>query len=151
MNSPEEWEETQERWEFKSQHPNSGRFFSNLKEFPVHRRPGRNSSSAHFTLSDNTTLDAHVSEIAPAAHNNEHRHMNEAIIYVLCGRGYTLLESPEGEKVRIDWEEGDLFSPPLNWWHQHFNLDPEQPARYLAVTNVPLMAAVRAFKKERRK
>ncbi len=148
---PEIWEETNERWEFKRRYPNEGMHFKDLRNFPVQRREGRNSAGAHFSLSGNTTIDAHISEIAPGSHNNEHRHMNEAIIYIIQGRGYTLLESPDGEKVRIDWQEGDLLSPPMNWWHQHFNLDPDRPARYLAVTNVPLMAAVRAFKKERRK
>ncbi|MBI4495111.1 MAG: hypothetical protein HY690_20240 [Chloroflexi bacterium] len=57
----------------------------------------------------------------------------------------------QARQVRIDRQEGDLLSPPLNWRHQPFTLDPEQPARYLAVTNVPLMAGVRAFKKERRR
>jgi gentisate 1,2-dioxygenase len=51
----------------------------------------------------------------------------------------------------VDWEEGDVLSPPLNWWHQHFNLDANRPARYLAVTNAPLMTEMGVFKKEQRK
>jgi gentisate 1,2-dioxygenase len=39
--------------------------------------------------------------------------------------------------MRVEWQEGDMFSPPLCAWHQHWNADTERIARYLAVTNVP--------------
>ncbi len=81
-----------------------------------------------------------------------HRHVNEAIIYILSGHGYTLLQKDENTPpMRVDWEEGDVLSPPLNWWHQHFNLDANKPARYLAITNAPLMTEMGVFKKEQRK
>lgn len=144
------FDETLEREEFRDKHLNVGMHFKNLKTFPVHRRPTRGSSSAHFSLSDNKTIDAHVSELAPGGHNHMHRHRNEAIIYILSGRGYTLLQNGDEPTIRVDWEEGDILSPPLNWWHQHFNVDPERPARYLAITNVPMMTGLGVFTKEQR-
>src|SRR5712692_10854690 len=122
ISSQKFFDETDERVEFRAKHLNSGTHFKNLKTFPVHFRPGRGSSSAHFSVSDNKTIDAHVSEIAPGSHNNMHRHINEAIIYILSGRGYTMLQNGDAPPLRVDWEEGDVLSPPLNWWHQHFNL-----------------------------
>ncbi len=146
------FDETPERVDFRAEHLNTGTHFKNLRTFPVHRRPTRGSSSAHFSVSGNKTIDAHISEILPGGHNNMHRHINEAIIYILTGRGYTLLQKDENTPpIRVDWEEGDVLSPPLNWWHQHFNLDPDKPARYLAVTNALLMTEMGVFKKEQRK
>lgn len=148
MTSPKTFVETDERREFRKQHLNTGQSFKNVKTTPVHHRPGRGSSSAHFAIDGYKTMDFHVSELAPGSHNNRHRHTNEAIILILFGKGHTILTSPEGKETRIDWGAGDIFSPPLNWWHQHFNDDPDKPARYLAATNVPLMESMGVFVKE---
>jgi gentisate 1,2-dioxygenase len=119
-----------------------------LKTFPAHFRPVRGTSGAHFDLADYKTIEAHISEIPPGGHNQKHRHMNEAIIYIVCGRGHSIIQPEGGPEQRIDWEEGDMFAPPLNWWHQHFNDDPEEPARYLAFTNIGLMEKLGLFTKE---
>ncbi len=148
MTTPTTFIETDERREFRKQHLNKGVQFKNVKTIAVHHRPGRGSSSAHFAIDGYQTMDFHVSELAPGAHNNRHRHINEAIILILFGRGHTILTSPDGEETRIDWNAGDIFAPPLNWWHQHFNDDPAKRARYLAATNVPLMEALGVFVKE---
>ena len=58
--------------------------------------------------------------------SGKHRHQGGLVIYVLEGKGYSIVE---GE--RIDWEKGDLVLLPLNpneVEHQHFNLDPEKPS-----------------------
>ncbi|HET6781201.1 MAG TPA: cupin domain-containing protein [bacterium] len=141
-------DETSEREEFRKKHLYEGTSFKNLRSHPVHQRKMRGSSSAHFALSGNKTIDAHISELPPGGQNKRHRHMNEAIIYILSGRGYSIIQNGDETPVRIDWQEGDMFSPPLWWWHQHFNGDPDRPARYLAVTNAPLMITIGLFKKE---
>lgn len=149
-NSSRYVDEVPEREAFKRANPREGLHFQDLKNVPLVERPGRGTKGMHFELSGNRTIDAHVSEIPPRGHNRMHRHVNEAIIYILSGRGHSILrESEESEPIRIDWREGDLFSPPLFWWHQHFNDDPERPARYLAITNVPLMNRLGTFRKER--
>ena len=143
-------DETTEREEFRKKHLYKGLHFKNLKQHPVHHRSMRGTAGAHFDLSGNQTIDAHISELAPGGHNKMHRHVNEAIIYILSGRGYSILQREGEPAMRVEWEEGDMFSPPLFAWHQHFNADPARPARYLAVTNVPLMLRLNLFRKEQR-
>lgn len=143
-------DETGEREEFRKKHLYSGLHFRNLKTHPVHSRSMRGTASAHFAVGENQTIDAHISEISPAGHNKMHRHVNEAVIYILSGRGYSIIQREGEPAMRVDWEEGDMFSPPLLAWHQHFNTDPKRPARYLAVTNVPLMIKMGLFRKEQK-
>ncbi len=147
--SPRPQNELPELEDLRAKHPYQGTHFRNLKTHPVHYRPVRNTSGAWFDLSDNKTIEAHVSEIPPAGHSQKHRHMLEAIIYIVSGRGHSIIQQDLHElPTRIDWEEGDLFSPPLNWWHQHFNDDPIKPARYLAITNLGFMKVMGMATKE---
>ena len=140
--------ELEELEAFKKKHPNKGMHFKNLKTYPVVYRELRKTAGAHFDLSDNKTIEAHISEIQPGGHNKKHRHMNEAIIYILVGKGHSLVHDDRGNELRVEWSEGDIFSPPLNWWHQHFNDDLKKPARYLAFTNIGLMNVLGMFSKE---
>jgi quercetin dioxygenase-like cupin family protein len=67
--------------------------------------------------------------------SGKHRHQGGLLIYVLEGRGYSIVE---GE--RMDWEKGDLVLLPLNpneVEHQHFNLDPEKPSLWAAFIHLP--------------
>lgn len=68
--------------------------------------------------------------------SGKHRHQGGLVIYVLEGKGYSIVE---GE--RWDWEKGDLVLLPLNpkeIEHQHFNLDPEKPAVWAAFIHIPM-------------
>ncbi|MDE3073994.1 MAG: cupin domain-containing protein [Chloroflexota bacterium] len=80
------------------------------------------------------TMNTFLSEIPPGGFNGRHRHFNEALIYILQGRGYSIIDGQ-----RYDWEQGDSISVPLYAWHQHFNADPDKPVLYLGCTNVPLL------------
>jgi quercetin dioxygenase-like cupin family protein len=61
------------------------------------------------------------------------------MIYIIAGEGYTTMWVRSGEKPqRYDWKAGDLISPSLNAWHQHFNAASDSPARYISVTTTPL-------------
>ena len=71
--------------------------------------------------------------IAPGARTNKHGHMNEALFYVLKGRGY---EVHDGK--RYDWKTGDVVIVPPASVHQHFNADPEETATVLVVNPKPL-------------
>jgi gentisate 1,2-dioxygenase len=85
------------------------------------------------------SLDAHVTKIPPGGKSKLHRHLNEAIILILNGKGYSKIEGKE-----MQWEEGDvLFVPKWNW-HQHF-ASTETGAEYFAVTNQPLLENLGRF------
>ena len=93
------------------------------------------------------TMNAYFQEIPPGGHSGKHRHMSEEAFFVLEGSGYDLHWDTEcvltdryewevdAEPKRFDWQAGDLVVIPLNTIHQHFNADPERPARILCITN----------------
>ncbi len=83
------------------------------------------------------TMAMFIAEIDPGGRTGKHRHFNEAMIYIVEGRGHTIID---GE--RYDWGQGDVISVPLYSWHQHVNDDPVRPVRYLGVTNIPLLRAM---------
>ena len=69
--------------------------------------------------------------------SGKHRHQGGLIIYVIDGKGYSVVD---GE--RIDWEEGDLLLLPIKpngVEHQHFNSDPGKPCHWVAFLHVPIM------------
>ncbi|MEE8161574.1 MAG: cupin domain-containing protein [Acidobacteriota bacterium] len=79
-------------------------------------------------------LDIHIDEIPPGEHNVNHRGPNEAVKYVLSGRGYMLLQLLGGAEQKIELKEGSLVAVPRYSWHYSFNTDPDRPLRMLAVT-----------------
>ena len=85
------------------------------------------------------TCDVHVCEIPAKEKSLPQRYMFEQLIYVVKGRGATTVWNDDGRKQTFEWQEGSLFSPPLNAWHQHFNVQGDTPVRYLAMTDAPLM------------
>ncbi len=63
-----------------------------------------------------------------------HRHWGEAILYIVTGKGYTLIWEKRkfDERQRANWQANSLIGvPPGVWYHQHFNTGRE-PARYIA-------------------
>jgi quercetin dioxygenase-like cupin family protein len=100
-------------------------------------RMGQN--GAFVNLAEQEADDAYVVEIAPGGQTAVQHHFFEATVYILSGRGATTLWQEGGKKQTLEWQQGSIFSPPLNCSYQHFNLDGEQPARLFAVTGAPTM------------
>lgn len=111
----------------------------NLPEHEVIPRGNRGNSGAYFMFKDVKTLDAHISEVKPGGQSKKHRHANEAVIYILAGKGYSLISEDKQDVRRVEWQAGDLLAVPAMFWHQHFNADPDNKARYLAITSVPIL------------
>jgi len=86
-----------------------------------------------------TTNDCYVCEIPPGKKLEPQRQLFEEMIYVLDGRGSTSVWNDAGKKVTFEWKAGALFAIPLNTWHQHFNASGQEPVRYVAVTNAPMV------------
>lgn len=84
-------------------------------------------------------VDATLIELPPGGKLPPQRHLAEEIIYIIAGNGHTdMWVSGSKDKVRYEWEEGDLLSPSLNTWHQHFNASDSEPARYIAISSTPI-------------
>jgi len=93
------------------------------------------------------TVDAYMQLILPGSRSGKHRHLAEECLYVLEGRGYDLHQDcdveitdtyhwkPQDEVKRFEWEAGDVIYIPPNTIHQHFNADPERPARLISCIN----------------
>jgi gentisate 1,2-dioxygenase len=63
-------------------------------------------------------------------HGGMHRHQGGVVIFVVEGNGYTV-----ADEQTVNWESGDLILLPMKPGgvaHQHFNTDPDKPARWLA-------------------
>jgi hypothetical protein len=99
-----------------------------------HHMRGAGATNMHWSMSGNTMIDLHASEIPSRIYKRAHRHSSDAFILLLSGRGYSLTwaEDRYDQRVRVDWHEGTLFVPPIYWYHQHLNPGAE-PARYLAI------------------
>ncbi len=93
------------------------------------------------------TVDAYMQIIPPGSRSGKHRHLAEECLYVVEGYGYDLHQDcdveitdkytwkPQDEIKRFEWEAGDVIYIPPSTIHQHFNADPEQPARLISCTN----------------
>ena len=83
--------------------------------------------------------DSYVMEIPPGKKLEPHRQLFEEMIYVLDGRGSTSVWNNAGQRVSFEWKAGAIFAIPLNCWHQHFNGSGREPARFVSVTNAPIV------------
>jgi quercetin dioxygenase-like cupin family protein len=92
-------------------------------------------------------LDVYMQEIPPGGRSGKHRHWSEEYVYVLEGHGRDLhwdvaAEIDDTYHWRWDpepsvhaWAAGDVIMIPPNTIHQHFNEDPDRPARFISATN----------------
>jgi quercetin dioxygenase-like cupin family protein len=67
------------------------------------------------------TLQVHFVQLPPGTSNRGHGHQNEALFYILEGRGY---EIHDGK--RYDWSAGDLVVVHTDSVHRHYNPYDEQ-------------------------
>ena len=72
-------------------------------------------------------LQVHFVEIPPGKSNHGHGHQNEAVFYILQGKGYEIHDDK-----RYDWEAGDLVVVHTDSVHRHFN-DGDEVAKALVM------------------
>ena len=82
---------------------------------------------------------ATICEIAPGKSLKPQRQLYEELLLVIKGRGATTVWNNKGAKQTFEWQEGSLLSIPLNVWHQHFNGQGDEPARFFSVNNMPII------------
>lgn len=78
------------------------------------------------------TFHLHLEEYSPGGKSGKHGHVNEAAFYILDGVGYEIHDG-----IRYDWQAGDIAIVHNNCVHQHFNDDPDRPARALVIRTKP--------------
>ena len=77
-----------------------------------------------------STLMFFQQEIPPRSRSGRIKFQGGQVIMVTEGRGYTLVDG-----VKHEWEAGDVINLPLRARGiivQHFNTDPDKPARFVA-------------------
>jgi mannose-6-phosphate isomerase-like protein (cupin superfamily) len=97
---------------------------------------------AFVNLGNQESGDGYVLEIAPGGETKVQRHLFEVSLYVVSGRGATTIWQPGSRKQTVEWQAGSVFSPPLNCFYQHFNLDGQAPARLFGLSTAPRMINV---------
>jgi gentisate 1,2-dioxygenase len=124
------------------------------REIPIHKgmviediehaalRPwpqlGTGVTGLYLRFADYQITDGRIIEIPANGNSISQRNFYEQGIYLLTGSGYTILQQEGKPEQRVDWQQGDLFSVPLNVRHQHFSGSGE-PARMLVVSSFPLV------------
>lgn len=79
-------------------------------------------------------------------HSGKHRHQGGLAILVLEGRGYSILDGQ-----RKDWKKGDLILLPIKpngVEHQHFNIEPGTPCRWMAFIFIPMYDQIASYTKQ---
>jgi quercetin dioxygenase-like cupin family protein len=109
-------------------------------DLPMSLWPRKGVKGAYIKLlGGEESMDAHVVEIPPTGNTEPEKYMFEEEIVVLSGRGATTIWLEGGRKQTFEWQDGSVFSPPMNCWRQHFNGSPDQPVRLLVISNAPVM------------
>ena len=104
---------------------------------PWARRGGKGVFMNHEA--SRTSNDCYVCEIPPGKSLSPQRQLFEETIMILDGRGSTTVWNDAGQRITFEWKAGALFAIPLNCWHQHFNGSGREPARFVSVTNAPIV------------
>lgn len=115
---------------------------ASLARIDAQEQKGAGVNLTQFEISNNILI-GHLAEWPVGRYHKAHFHGGGAVLVILRSSGYSLMwpnhlgtrpyENGFGDQVvRVDWVPGSVFSPPTNWFHQHFNTGPE-PALQLAL------------------
>ena len=130
-------ESTYSKWQREEGVPVYRGYWADLNTVEVAPWERKGCLGAYLNLADQESLDMYVAEIRPGQQTKAERCMYEEGIYVLSGRGATTVWYDGMKKHTFEWQEGSLFSPPMNCWRQHFNGQGDKPVRLVALTSAP--------------
>jgi quercetin dioxygenase-like cupin family protein len=123
-----------QRYSERAERNATGRIVCKLADCPqMLTRQGRLRYYLGLSIKDTPLQDWIVFTHEIRTVSGKHRHQGGLVIYVIEGRGYSVVD---GE--RCDWEKGDLVLLPMREKgveHQHFNSDPEKPSVWMAFIN----------------
>lgn len=109
-----------------------GRVVIKSKDQPwFQNRQARTKYYLHLTIEDTALQGWRMFVVDVRTHTGKHRHQGGLCIYVIEGKGWTVVDG-----VRHDWEAGDLLLLPVKpegCEHQHFNAEPGSSAKWLAM------------------
>ncbi len=111
-----------------------------------HAGQGYKDIDRHFMLSANT-MTGHIEQFPQGTYERAHRHGPSSTIVLLNGTGYSLMwdtkhgytpwrDGKSDQVQRVDWYQGIMVIPPIQWFHQHFNNGAE-PARFIKLGGSP--------------
>ncbi len=101
-------------------------------------RLGTNAAIVHLDARGDF-CNLYVTDVVAGGTSTPIRHMYEHLVYVLDGRGSTVIQTGSGIRREFEWQRGSLFSIPLNARYQHFNASGENRARLINVSSMPLI------------
>ena len=129
------------KWQTREQIPIIKDFFvQDLKVVPLSwwDRIGGDAAFINMETAGQAT-GAYVCKIPAGKALKPQRHLYEEIIYVLKGKGASVVWGERVARQTFEWQEGSLFAIPLNAWHQYFNGEGNEPTRFLSVNNMPII------------
>lgn len=110
----------------------------NLMDVELGRWDRLGVDAAFMNLADPFISSSIILELQPGEQTKPFHHMFETWVYVVHGKGETLISREGVQDQVVSWRPKSLFGPPLNTTYTHRNTDTEEPARILMVTNAPL-------------
>jgi quercetin dioxygenase-like cupin family protein len=113
-----------------------GSALEDLATLPLADWPRRGGKVAYTRLGNQENHNLQIVEIPPKAELKPERHIYDAIMYVMRGKGATTIWQEHEPKHTVEWEEGSLLAIPLNAWHQEFNSSADEPCRIVFGTNM---------------
>jgi mannose-6-phosphate isomerase-like protein (cupin superfamily) len=113
-----------------------GSALEDLTTLPLQAWERRGGKVAYTRLGNQENINLQVVEIPPRGELKPEHHIYEAVMYVLQGRGATVIWQEGEPKQTIEWEKNALLAIPLNAWHQEFNSSSDEPCRVVFGTNM---------------
>ena len=113
---------------------------ADLRTADLAKWPRLDARGAYIRLAGAEDTDnAYLIELDPGRSSAPEKHLFEEYFFVLNGRGTCEVWNDGEEPASFEWQEGSLFSVPLNTTHRLHNGSGSLSARLLAVTTMPIM------------